>query len=86
MGARGLLVAVGGVVVVTLVALMIALLNDVNNLSGQVSALEGITASAQGSSATIAIQSIQNELPHYKITCTTAGPGDLESCVISPPS
>ena len=46
-----------------------------------------IDAANQGIGAvTLAVQSMQNALPHYKITCVSAGAGDVESCVISPPS
>jgi hypothetical protein len=104
MGVRGFLVAAGGVVMATLLALLIVLLIDVNNLTDQVNGLEAATAAAQNppqlsdlqtsmdaanqgiGAVTLAIQSMQNALPHYKITCATSGAGDLESCTISPPS
>jgi hypothetical protein len=104
MAVRGFLAAAGGVVMATLIALVIVLLIDVNNLTDQVTGLEGATTSAQNISqldqlqssvdaanqgigaVTLAIQSMQNSLPHYKITCVSAGAGDVESCVISPPS
>jgi predicted permease len=104
MGSRGFLAAAGVVVMATLVALVIVLLIDVNNLTDQVTVLEGATASAQNTpqldqlqssvdaanqgigAVTLAIQSMQNSLPHYKITCASVGAGDVESCVISPPS
>jgi hypothetical protein len=103
MGARAFLAAAAGVVMATLVALVIVLLIDVNNLTDQVTGLEGATASAQNipqldelqssvdaanqgiGAVTLAIQSMENALPHYKITCASAGAGDVESCTISPP-
>lgn len=87
MGVRGFLAAAGGVVMAALIALVIVLLIDVNNLTDQVTGLEGATTSAQNISqldqlqssvdaanqgigaVTLAIQSMQNSLPHYKITC-----------------
>jgi hypothetical protein len=103
MGVRGLLVAAGGVVMATLMVLVIVLLVDINNLTDQVTGLEGATTSAgnpdvgqlqtsidaanQGIGAvTLAVESMQNALPHYKITCVSAGAGDVESCAITPPS
>jgi hypothetical protein len=104
MGARGFLAAAGGVVMATLIAVVIVLLIDVNNLADQMTGLEGATTSAQNipqleqlqssvdatnqgiGAVTLAIQSMQNSLPHYKITCASAGAGDVESCVIAPPS
>jgi hypothetical protein len=45
-----------------------------------------VDAANQGIGAvTLAIQSMQNALPHYKIACMSSGAGDLESCTISPP-
>jgi hypothetical protein len=103
MGARAFFSAAAAVVMATLVALVIVLLIDVNNLSDQVTGLEGATAEAQNppqfdqlqssvdaanqgiGAVTLAIQSMQNSLPHYKVTCASAGAGDVESCTISPP-
>jgi hypothetical protein len=103
MRARGFLAAAAAVVMATLITLVIVLLIDVNNLSAQVTGLEGATAEAQNppqfdqlqssvdaanqaiGAVTLAIQSMQNALPHYKITCASAGAGDVESCTISAP-
>ena len=101
MGVRGLLVAAGGVVMATLMVLVIVLLVDVNNLTDQVSGIGEVTASGQElgqlqtsidaanqgiGAVTLAVQSMQNALPHYKITCVSAGAGDVETCAIAPPS
>jgi hypothetical protein len=46
-----------------------------------------VDAANQGIGAvTLAVQSMENTLPHYKITCASSGARDLESCTISRPA